>query len=95
VTKKVLRNELGEDARGIGESGYSGEPEFIIVSHEGQSKEFCEFSAQSKNHEETLHSSLKCWNILKGIFVLVMRREEDGVVWLCHDNNSCDNTVQL
>jgi hypothetical protein len=24
-----------------------------------------------------------------------MGREEDGVVWLCHDNNSCNNTVQL
>ena len=43
MTKKVLSNELGEDARGIGESGYSGEPEFIIVSHEVQSKSFVSF----------------------------------------------------
>jgi hypothetical protein len=98
ATKKVLSNELGEDARGIGESGYTGEPEFIIVSHEGQSKECCEFSAQSKNHKETLRSSIKSWNILKRNFCHrhgQMGREEDGVVWLCHDNNSCNNTVQL
>jgi len=45
--------------KGIGDSGYAGEQEFIIVSQEGQLKELREFLAQSKNHEETHYSRYK------------------------------------
>ena len=51
--------------RRISGTGYAGEPELIIMSQEGQSKELYEFLARSKNHEETLHSRFKSWNILE------------------------------
>ena len=47
------------------EDDYADEPEFILVSQEGRSKELHELLTWSKNHEETLHSRFKSWNILE------------------------------
>jgi hypothetical protein len=68
ATNELLSNDLREDVRGIGGSGYSGEPKVIFVSQEGESQELHEFLAQSENHEETLHSRFKSWNILESHF---------------------------
>ena len=57
--------ELGEGKKGIGDGGYAGEPEKILVSKPGQSRELQEFLARAKNCEETLHTRFKSWNVLQ------------------------------
>lgn len=59
---------LGNGARGIGDGGYAGEPETILTSKEGMSKELREFVARGKLREETLYGRLKGWNILENRF---------------------------
>ena len=96
ATKALQSNEFSEGARGIGDSGYAGEPKVIIVSQEGQSKELRAFLAQSKNHQETLGSRFKSRNILESSFLSwPWGREEDGVSQLCNDSNTCDDTLWL
>lgn len=59
---------LCKGAKAIGDSGYDGEPDKVLVSKPGQSKELREFIARAKNREETLHSRFKSWNILSNRF---------------------------
>jgi hypothetical protein len=87
ATNELQSNQVRENATGIGENGYASEPKVIIVSQEGQPKELHEFLAPSKNSKETLHSRFNSW------FSWPWDKEEDGVSWLCHDNNNCDNTL--
>ena len=56
-TQELQSKELREDVRVIGDSSYAGEPKFIIVSQNGQSKKLHEFLSRSKNHEEALQCS--------------------------------------
>ena len=60
--------KLGDNIRGVGDSGYAGEPGTILTSKEGQTKELREFLARAKSREETLHTRCKCWNILENRF---------------------------
>lgn len=54
--------------KAVGDSGYEGEPDVVLTSKEGQSKELREFIARVKNREESLHTRLKSWNILSNRF---------------------------
>lgn len=59
---------LGDGVKGIGDSGYAGEPDVILTSNPGQSAELREFEARSKLREETLYNRFKNWNILENRF---------------------------
>jgi hypothetical protein len=60
--------ELGEGKKGVGDSGYAGEPDKIVCTKPFHSSEFKEFLARVKNREETLHTRLKSFNVLGGRF---------------------------
>ena len=60
--------KLGDGIRGVGDSGYEGEPKTMLTSKEGQSKELREFLSRAKTREETLHIRFKSWNILENRF---------------------------
>ena len=63
-----LMHKLGPDKRGVGDSGYLGEPGKIIVTKEGQTAELKQFLARAKMREETVHTRLKSWRILSNRF---------------------------
>lgn len=48
----------------IGDSGYEGEPDKIVLSKEESDPELKDFIARAKNRQETFHSRLKSFNIL-------------------------------
>jgi hypothetical protein len=54
--------------RGVGDSGYGGEPEKITVSKSEHSKEMREFLARVKNREESLHTRFSSFGVLKERF---------------------------
>lgn len=48
----------------IGDSGYDGEPDKIVITKDEQSDQLKEFLARVKNRQETFHWRLKAFNIL-------------------------------
>jgi hypothetical protein len=52
----------------VGDSGYAGVPDKIIISNNDRSKGLKEFLARVKNREETMHSRLKAFNVLGNRF---------------------------
>jgi len=59
--------KMPKGTKGIGDSGYVG-IENIIIYREEHSLEFKEFMGRAKNRQETLHSRLKSFNVLKSRF---------------------------
>jgi len=60
--------ELGEGKKGVGDSGYAGEPSKIVCTNSFHRSDFKEFLARVKNREETLHTRLKSFKILENRF---------------------------
>ena len=60
--------KLGDGIRGVGDHAYAAEPETMLTSKEGQSKDLSEFLARGKTREETLHTHFKSWNIIENRF---------------------------
>ena len=60
--------ELGEGKKGVGDSGYAGEPNKIVTTKECHSRAFKEFLARVKNRQESLFIRLKSFNILSNRF---------------------------
>lgn len=60
--------KFGAGKKAIGDSGYNGEPDKVLVYESGQSKDKMEFIKRVKQREETLHTRLKAYNILGNRF---------------------------
>ena len=60
--------ELGQGKKGIGDSGYAGEPSKLVITRNEHSAEFKRFLARAKSRQETLFSRLSSFNILKHSF---------------------------
>ena len=60
----ALYFQLGAGEKLVGDSGYKGEPERIVLTKDGQSSELKNFLARAKNCQETFHWRLKSFNIL-------------------------------
>ncbi|KAL7530043.1 hypothetical protein ACHAXR_005821 [Thalassiosira sp. AJA248-18] len=60
--------ELGNDKKGVGDSGFAGEPGKIVTTNECNSKKFKEFMARVKNRQESLFIRMKSFNILGNRF---------------------------
>ena len=60
----ALYFQLEEGERLIGDSGYVGEPDKVVITKDEHSSEFKEFLARAKNRQETFHWRLKSFNIL-------------------------------
>ena len=54
--------------RGVGDSGYGGEPDKLTVSKSEHSKEMREFLVREKNREESLHTRFSSFGVLKERF---------------------------
>ncbi len=59
--------KMPKGTKGIGDSGYVGIENVIIYKQE-HSSEFKEFLGKAKNRQETLHTWLKSFNVLKSRF---------------------------
>ena len=66
--ESALFFQLGENEKCIGDSGYAGEPEKVVITKDEHSSEFKEFLAKAKNRQETLHWRIKAFNILGNRF---------------------------
>lgn len=62
--QSALYFQLEDGEKCIGDSGYNGEPEKVVVTKDEHSDEFKEFLARAKNRQETFHWRLKAFNIL-------------------------------
>ena len=62
--QEALYFQLGEGKKCVGDSGYLGEPDKIVVAKDEHSQEFREFLDRVKNRQETFHWRLKAFNIL-------------------------------
>ncbi len=56
--------QLGADERCVGDSGYTGEPNKIVVEKDEHPQQLKRFLSRAKNRQETFHSRLKNFNIL-------------------------------
>ena len=79
----------------IGDSGYLGEPDKVVVTKEQHSSEFKEFMARAKNRQETFHWRLKSLNILDhrfrhGINMTERMRLHQMAVWAVGGIIQCD-----
>ena len=63
-----LMEKLGEGKKGVGDSGFAGEPDKIITTKDYHSKDLKEFIARVKNRQESLHIRLKAFNLLGNRF---------------------------
>lgn len=66
--RNALYFHTPEGKRGVGDSGYSGEPKKLTVTRYHQSRELKEWLGRVKNRQETLHTRLKSYSILKNRF---------------------------
>jgi hypothetical protein len=64
----LMEKELGDGQKGVGDSGFAGEPDKIITTKDHHSKELKEFIARVKNRQESLHIRLKAFNLLGNRF---------------------------
>lgn len=61
-------DELGQGKKGVGDSGFAGEPDKVVTTKTYQSKDFKEFLARVKNRQESLHIRLQAFNVLENRF---------------------------
>ena len=59
---------MPEGTKAIGDSGYAGQDDKMIIYRQEHSAEFKKFLGRVKNRQETLHSRLKSFNVLKNRF---------------------------
>jgi hypothetical protein len=62
--KKALYFKIPSGKKGVGDSGYAGEPSKIVITRKEHSKAFKKFLARAKARQETMHTILKSYNIL-------------------------------
>ena len=60
--------KMPEGTKAIGDSGYAGQDDKMIIYRQEHSAEFKKFLGRVKNWQETLHSRLKSFNVLKNRF---------------------------
>ena len=60
--------ELGQDKKAVGDSGFTGEPDKVITTKSHHSRALKEFLARVKNRQESLHVRLRAFNILENRF---------------------------
>ncbi len=83
--KSALYFQLGKGEMCIGDSGYIGEPDKIVVEKDEHPPQLKSFLSRAKNRQETFHSRLKNFNILghrfrhKGGIESKLRRHESAV----------------
>jgi len=63
-----MEKVLGKGVKGVGDSGYGGEPNKIITTNEFHSDSMKEFLARVKNRGESVFARLKAFNILNNRF---------------------------
>lgn len=70
--KKIDKNafifHIPPGKKGVGDSGYSGEPGKIITTRKGQSVELKKWLGRVKSRQETFFSRMKSFNVLKNRF---------------------------
>lgn len=66
--KNSLFFVVPDGVMGIADDGYKGEPKKLVTSKAEHSREMRSFLARAKNRQESLHSRLKSFNILKNCF---------------------------
>lgn len=62
--KNSLYFKLPPGKRGVGDSGYGGEPDKVTVTKAQHSREFKKFMSRAKNRQESFHSRIKSFNVL-------------------------------
>mmetsp|Transcript_9632 Transcript_9632/g.14697 ORF Transcript_9632/g.14697 Transcript_9632/m.14697 type:complete len:147 (-) Transcript_9632:503-943(-) len=77
TTTDKKKNKIDKDAfiyhipagkKGVGESGYSGEPNKIVTTRKGQSVEMKRRLGRVRSRQETFFSRVKSFNIMKNRF---------------------------
>lgn len=66
--KSALYYLLPEGVLGIGDSGFQGEPNKVVVARHGHSQELKKFISRAKCRQENLHARLKSFGILSQRF---------------------------
>lgn len=66
--RNALYFQLQEGDRLVGDDGYRGEPNRIVVKRDEHSKEYKEFLARVSSRQETFFRALKQYNIIKHRF---------------------------
>lgn len=69
--KDQLRQKMKDDLPGqrlIGDSGHSGEPDFISTENSFDPHDVFEFEDRMMAHHETFNQQLKCFVVLKTAF---------------------------
>ena len=57
--------QVPKGKKGIGGSGYAGEPSKVAITRPDQTKAFKKFQSRAKSRQEVFHSRLKRFNNLK------------------------------
>jgi hypothetical protein len=60
--------QLGGRRKGVGDSGYAGEPTKIVTTNSFQPEDYREFLKRVKDREESLHIRLRAYNVLENRF---------------------------
>ena len=66
--KKALYFLVPPGKRGIGDSGYAGEPDKLTVTRGEHSREFKKFLGRAKNRQESMHTRLTSFGVLSQRF---------------------------
>jgi hypothetical protein len=66
--EQSLKSKIGENQRGVGDSGYKGEPQKMSITRPGDSAEVKKFKARVKSRHETFNARLKSFNALNTAF---------------------------
>mmetsp|Transcript_12008 Transcript_12008/g.19841 ORF Transcript_12008/g.19841 Transcript_12008/m.19841 type:complete len:438 (-) Transcript_12008:41-1354(-) len=89
TTKDKKKNKVDKDAfinyvpagkKGVGDSGYSGEPNKIVTTRKGQSVEMKRWLGRVKSRQETFFSRMKSFNIMKNRFRHGKRGTKDKMI---------------
>ena len=64
----LMEKVLGKKKKGVGDSGYGGEPDKIITTNEFHSEEMKQFLARVKNRGESVFIRFKSFNVLRNRF---------------------------
>jgi len=62
--QSALYFQIEDGDKFVGDAGYAGEPEKIVMTQDEHPPDFKEFLARCKNRQDTFHWRLKAFNIL-------------------------------
>lgn len=74
--KGAVYFQMQQNDRIIGDSGYRGEPNKLVVQRDEHSPELKEFVARVQSRQETFFRRLKVWKILQDRFAYGRNTEE-------------------